>query len=348
MRDFFGPVSDEHTDPWLPEYDDILFWRLEKFHTNHEKLKEAFEKYCGKHDFNQPLYELLQHGDPRWVVDLPELERIKDIAFDVLYKLGVTAINPLPGQTHSYSYTMRSGFAQSHEVRDILVAYFGQLPVTKHSCERISSEYRSYCADQLLKEPENNSSRTLVDEILHEPYFKELYDYYCVLQSGMYAVGDVDVQLLKRVYACMQQEDMSTYIPWIYNNYFFPTETIINRASHEYNVANHFMTDLCKEFASEKLVKTWASFVQDFGVSGISDLPKYINQPLHEHVIKLVVTDIVYQITSMDKPNIDACLEIVRYGKTQRQGKYIFWPFQKMFQYIILENPLLRQIRSNV
>jgi hypothetical protein len=347
MSDIFGPAPDEHTDPGLTEHDDILFSRLEKFHTNHTKLKDAFEKYCSKHDFNQPLYELLQQGDPRWVVDSPGLERIKDIAFDLLYKLGVTAINPMPGPTHSYTYTMRSWFAQSHEVRDILVAYFGQLPVTKHSCERIASEYRAYCADQLLCAPEYSSSKTLVDEILHEPYFRELYDQYCVLQSGMYQAGEVDVQLTKRLHIFMQQQDMSIYIPWIYNNYFFPTKTIINRGSYEYNVANHLMTDLCKEFVADKVMKMWVNMVEEFGVTGISDLPKYISQALHEKIIKDTVTDIVYQMTRPNKQDIDTCIELVHYVKAKRKGKYILWPFHKMCKDILIENPLMRYLRDN-
>ncbi len=347
MPDFYWPEFDDASDVWLPGNDDIIFSRLESFHQNHTDLKKAFEKYCAKHDFNQPLFELLQQGDPWWVVDSPEHSFIKDIAFDLLYKLWVTSINPLPGPTRSYSYTLRSGFAQSHEVREILVAYFGQLPVTKYSCERISSEYRSYCADQLLSGPEHSGDKSIIDAILNEPYFRELYDHYCVLQSGMHQVGDINISLTKRMYRFMEQNDMSVYIPWIYDNYFFPTEPVINRASYEYKVANHFMTDLCKTFAHEQLIKTWANMVQEFGVKWITDLPKYVSHAVHEHVLKGVLTDIMNTITQTDKPDIDACLEIVGYAKMLKGGRPLFWPFQTMLQDIILENPLLRQLRGS-
>ncbi len=49
-----------------------------------------------------------------------------------------------------------------------------------------------------------------------------------------------------------------------------------------------------------------------------------MSHAVHEHVLKGVLTDIMNTITKTDKPDIDACLEIVGYAKMRKGGRPLF------------------------
>lgn len=64
-------------------------------------------------------------------------------------------------------------------------------------------------------------------------------------------------------------------------------------------------------------------------------------------MLKVVLTDTIHAITKAKKPDIDSCFEIIGYAKMKKDGKPLFGPFHAMLEDIIIENPLLRQLRGN-
>lgn len=340
--DRFWPQDENYTN----DQGDLIFTRLEKYHLARHELLQAYDQYCQKRDFNEPLYELFSLGDPWDIVDAPHLKHIKEVAFDVLYKMGITSINPMPGEDYNYSFTIRAGSPKEHEIRDILIAYFGQLPVTKHSCERISDEYRHFCAQQLLDTPEHSEMKKRITHILDEPYFKELYDCYCMLQSWAYPVGEGDMQMMQRLHTyLMLDQENQTYFKWMYHNgWDVDALHSTHRTSRPYKKATLFFTDLCKEFNSDDLVVERVKITQIFWVQWISDLPKYMQDVLHELVLKKVFASILHDITRKGEVDFEWCYALIQQIARRPKESHPLGPFYDLVLWLILENPVLYSI----